>query len=71
MLLEAKAQVLQELETNKRYHLEASRNEHLWALGSSSTEDSTTHEDNSVRHIKMSELYEKLIKFLEKIGKIP
>ena len=56
----------QELETNKRYHLEASRNEHIWALGSSSTEDSVMHEDNRFRHIKMAELYDKLIKFLEK-----
>ena len=66
MLLEVKTQVLQELETNKRYHLEASRNEHIWALGSSSTEDSVMHEDNRFRHIKMAELYEELIKFLEK-----
>jgi hypothetical protein len=67
MLFEAKAQVLQELKTNKHYHLEASRNEHLWALGSDSMETSTMHEDNRVKQIKMAELYDELIKFLEKI----
>lgn len=65
MLLEAKNQVLQELKTNKKYHLEASRNEHLWALGSNSMEDSIMHEDNRVKQIKMAEFYDKLIKFLE------
>ena len=66
MLFEAKIQVLQELETNKQNHLEASRNEHLWALGSDSMETSVMHEDNRFRHIKMAELYEELIEFLEK-----
>ena len=65
MLSEAKTQVLQELETNKQYHLEASRNEHLWALVSNSMENSIMHEDNSVKQIKMAEFYDKLIKFLE------
>lgn len=65
MLLEAKNQVLQELRTNKKYHLEASRNEHLWALGSNSMEDSIMHEDNRVKQMKMAEFYDKLIKFLE------
>jgi hypothetical protein len=67
MLFESKAQVLQELETNKQHHLEASRNEHLWALGSDSMETSTMHEDNRVKQIKMAEFYDELIKFLEKI----
>ena len=67
MLSEAKTQVLQELETNRQYHLEASRNEHLWALGSDSMETSIMHEDNRVRQIKMAELYDEMIKFLEKI----
>ena len=66
MLFEAKTQVLQELETNKQNHLEASRNEHLWAFGSDSMETSIMHEDNRVRQIKMAEFYDKLIKFLEK-----
>lgn len=66
MLFEAKTQVLQELEANKRYHLEASRNEHLWALGSDSMEASTMHENNRMRQMKMAELYDELIKFLEK-----
>lgn len=65
MLFEAKAQVLQELETNKQYHLEAARNEHFWALGSDSMETSIMHEDNRVRQIKMAEFYDKLKKFLE------
>ena len=66
MLFEAKTQVLQELETNKQNHLEASRNEHLWALGSDTIETSTMHEDNRIRQIEMAEFYDKLIKFLEK-----
>ena len=66
MLFEAKTQVLQELETNKQNHLEASRNEHLWALGSDSVETSTMHEDNRMRLLEMAEFYDKLIKFLEK-----
>lgn len=70
MLSEAKTQVLQELKTNKHYHLEAARNEHRWALGSDSMETSIMHEDNSIRQIKMAELYDELIKFLEKIKKI-
>jgi hypothetical protein len=66
MLSEAKAQVLQELETNKQDHLEAARNEHLWALGSNSIEASVMHEDNRVRQIKMAEFYDELINFLKK-----
>lgn len=66
MLFEAKTQVLKELETNKQYHLEASRNEHLWALGSDTMETSAMHEDNRMRLLEMAEFYDKLIKFLEK-----
>lgn len=66
MLSEAKTQVLQELETNKQDHLEAARNEHLWALGSNSMETSVMHEDNRVRQIKMAEFYDELINFLKK-----
>ena len=65
-MLTAKEQVLQELEDNKKNCIEASRNEHLWALGSDSMETSIMHEDNRVRQIKMAEFYDKLIKFLEK-----
>ena len=65
-MLTAKEQVLQELEYNKKNCIEASRNEHLWALGSDSMETSIMHEDNRVRQIKMAEFYDKLIKFLEK-----
>lgn len=66
MLFEAKTQVLQELETYKQNHLEASRNKRLWALGSDSVETSTMHEDNRMRLLEMAEFYDKLIKFLEK-----
>ena len=66
MLFEAKTQVLQELEANKKYHLETSRNEHLWALGSDTMETSTMHEDNRLRQIEIAKIYDKLIKFLEK-----
>ena len=65
-MLTAKEQVLQELETNRQYHLDASRNEHLWALGSDSMETSTMHEDNRMRLLEMAGLYDKLIDFLEK-----
>lgn len=65
-MLTAKEQILQELETNKQYHLETSRNERLWALGSDSMETSTMHEDNRMRLLEMAGLYDKLIDFLEK-----
>lgn len=66
-MLTAKEQVLQELEYNKKNCIEASRNEHLWALGSGTSEATIIHEDNRMRLLEMSELYDKLIEFLEKI----
>ena len=65
-MLTAKEQVLQELEYDKKNCLDASRNEHLWALGSDSMETSTMHEDNRMRLLEMAGLYDKLIDFLEK-----
>ena len=65
-MLTAKEQVLQELEHNKKNCIEASRNEHLWALGSDSMETSIMHEDNRMRLLEMVDLYDKLIDFLEK-----
>lgn len=66
-MLTAKEQVLQELEYNKKNCIEASRNEHIWALGSDTSEAAVIHEDNRMRFLEMSGLYEKLIKFLEEI----
>lgn len=66
-MLTAKEQVLQELEYNKKNCIEASRNEHLWALGSDTMETSAMHEDNRMRLLEMAEIYDKLIKFSEKI----
>ncbi len=70
-MLTAKEQVLQELEYNRKNCIEASRNEHLWALGSKSIETSTMHEDNRMRLLEMAELYEESIKFLKKFKKTP
>lgn len=65
-MLTAKEQVLQELEHNKKNCIEASRNEHIWALGSDTSEAAIIHEDNRMRFLEMSKLYEELINFLEK-----
>ena len=65
-MLTAKEQVLQELEHNKKNCIEASRNEHLWALGSDTSEVAIIHEDNRMRLLEMAEFYDKLIEFLEK-----